>query len=475
MPRRQLLLFPLPFQGHINPMFELAALLHSRSGCSGGGGGGGDGVDFSITILHTTTHPITSPMHPSYRYVSLAPVDDELSNSNCDRELPPIVEDVVLHIFHLNARFEASFRDRVAAMLEDAEEEPVACVIADAHWFAVHAAARRLGVPSVALRTGSAASFCSFMAYPLLMQKGYIPVKESELNEAVEEVPPMRVRDLPRVDQSDPVAVAELLAKVVAGVRNSSGLILNAAELMESAEVDKIRRELAHIQVFAIGPLHKFTPLAAQPNQLPPDRTCLAWLDAQPAASVLYVSFGSVASLPEKHFVETAFGLALSGRAFLWVVRPGSVRGPRGAAVETKLPEGFEETTRGRGRVVEWAPQQEVLRHRAVGAFWTHCGWNSTLEAISEGVPLICAPQFGDQMGNARYATRVWGIAAEVEGELWERGRIAAVIKAVMEGREGEEMRERARELKQKLSASVSRGGSSHAGAERLVEYLKSL
>nr|CAD1822114.1 unnamed protein product [Ananas comosus var. bracteatus] len=326
-------------------------------------------------------------------------------------------------------------------MLEDAEEEPVACVIADAHWFAVHAAARRLGVPSVALRTGSAASFCSFLAYPLLMQKGYIPVKDSELNEAVEELPPLRVRDLPRVDQSDPVAVAELLAKVVAGVRNSSGLILNAADFLESAEVDKIRRELAHIQ---------------------------------PAASVLYVSFGSVASLPEKHFVETAFGLALSGRAFLWVVRPGSVRGPRGAAVETKLPEGFEETTRGRGRVVEWAPQQEVLRHRAVGAFWTHCGWNSTLEAISEGL-LICAPQFGDQMGNARYAMRVWGIAAEVEGELWERGRIAAVIKAVMEGREGEEMRERARELKQKLSASVSRGGSSHAGAERLVDYLKSL
>ncbi|XP_020100266.1 DIMBOA UDP-glucosyltransferase BX8-like [Ananas comosus] len=472
MPRRQLLLFPLPFQGHINPMFALAALLHSRSG-------GGDGVDFSITILHTTTHPITSPMHPSYRYVSLAPVDDELSNSNCDRELPPIDEDAAMHIFHLNARYQASFRDRVSAMLEDAEEEPVACVIADAHWFAVHAAARGLGVPSVALRTGSAASFCSFLAYPLLMQKGYIPVKvsvqESQLNEAVEELPPLRVRDLFRMDEGDPGLFAELLAKVVAGVRNSSGLILNAADSMESAEVDKIRRELAHIHVFAIGPLHKFTPHAAQPGQLPPDRTCLAWLDAQPAASVVYVSFGSLASLPGKHFVEMAFGLALSGRAFLWVVRPGSVRGPRGGAVETKLLEGLEEMTRGRGRVVEWAPQQEVLRHRAVGAFWTHCGWNSTFEAISEGVPLICAPRFGDQMGNARYATRVWGIAAEVEGGRWERGRIAAVIKAVMEGREGREIRERARELKQKLAVSVSREGSSHAGAERLVDYLKSL
>lgn len=293
----------------------------------------------------------------------------------------------------------------------------------------------------------------------------------------MEELPPLRVRDLPRLEKADPVDVAELLAKVVAGVRNSSGLILNAADFLESAELDKIRRELAHIHVFDVGPLHKLTPLAAQPNlQLSPDPTCLAWLDAQPAASVVYVSFGSMAALPEKHLVETAFGLALSGRAFLWVVRPGSVRGPRGGAVEAyKLPEGFEETTRGRGRVVEWAPQLEVLRHRAVGAFWTHCGWNSTFEAISEGVPLICAPRFGDQMGNARYATRVWGIAAEVEGERWERGRIAAVIKAVMEGREGEEMRERARELKHKLSESVSRGGSSHAGAERLLDYLKSL
>ena len=98
-------------------------------------------------------------------------------------------------------------------------------------------------------------------------------------------------------------------------------------------------------------------------------------------------------------------GLANSNQPFLWVVRPGLVRGYEWLE---PLPDGFLEMVCGRGHLVKWAPQQEVLAHPAIGGFWTHNGWNSTLEAVSEGVPMICLPYFGDQRVNARYVSQVW-------------------------------------------------------------------
>lgn len=142
---------------------------------------------------------------------------------------------------------------------------------------------------------------------------------------------------------------------------------------------------------------------------------CLLWLDKQANNSVIYVSLGSLASMEAGEFAEMAWGLANSGQPFLWVVRPGSVGGSEWIEL---LPEGFKEATPETGCIVRWAPQKDVLAHRAVGGFWTHCGWNSTLESISEGVPMICRPCFGDQNVNARYLCHVWRVGLELEGDL---------------------------------------------------------
>jgi UDP:flavonoid glycosyltransferase YjiC (YdhE family) len=114
---------------------------------------------------------------------------------------------------------------------------------------------------------------------------------------------------------------------------------------------------------------------------------------------VLYVSLGSVASIDPGVFEEMAWGLATSGSPFLWVVRPGSVHGTK--ATPPRMPE----EVRSRGKVVTWAPQREVLAHEAIGAFWTHCGWNSTLESICAGVLMLAQPCFADQTVNGRYLT----------------------------------------------------------------------
>lgn len=130
----------------------------------------------------------------------------------------------------------------------------------------------------------------------------------------------------------------------------------------------------------------------------------------------------------ETEFLETAWGLANSVQPFLWVVRPGLVHGTEWLE---PLPSGFLERMDGRCHIVKWAPQQEVLAHPSVGAFWTHSGWNSTLEGICEEVPMICQPCFSDQKVNARYVSRVWRVGVQLEHGL-ERGEIERAIRRLM-------------------------------------------
>ncbi|VAI24382.1 unnamed protein product [Triticum turgidum subsp. durum] len=178
----------------------------------------------------------------------------------------------------------------------------------------------------------------------------------------------------------------------------------------------------------------------------------------------------NTACMSARDLVETAWGIAGSGVPFLWVVRPGLVA----ADGLTRLPDGFEEATRGRGMVVEWAPQEEVLRHAAVAGFWTHGGWNSTTESVCEGVPMLCRPHFGDQMGNARYVEHVWRVGFEVAGAL-ERGGVEAAIRRLVTGSEGAQMRARAGELKKAAKECTGEAGSSGLAIGKLVDHMLAL
>ncbi|CAD6220539.1 unnamed protein product [Miscanthus lutarioriparius] len=286
----------------------------------------------------------------------------------------------------------------------------------------------------------------------------------------VKELPPLRVRDLFYTPPSHQEVMKRTLARVVEAVKKSSGLLMDTFDALEIAEVQRIREELNIPLVLAAGPVNKLSSKSIGSSLLDQDFSCIEWLDQHHPESVLYVSYGSLASLDSNEFLEVAWGLANSGHPFLWVVRPDLVRGMDCP----DFPNGFEAAVHSRGKVIRWAPQQEVLAHPAVGGFWTHNGWNSTLESICEGVPMMCRPQFADQTTNTRYVVNTWGVGLELEGEL-ERGNIEKAIRKLMKEREGGEMRGRAKELKKKVGECLKDGGTAQIAIDKLVNYILSM
>ncbi|CAN6180400.1 unnamed protein product [Urochloa humidicola] len=451
--RRAVVLFSLPFQGHLNPTLKLAELLRAR--------------DIAVTVLHTDFNASDPTRHhPELAFVHIhePPFPDAAVSPDSD---------ILTKLLALNAAIAAPFRDGLASLLGRPHDD-VVCAVVDGQCYAAMRAAGELRVPVLALRTDSAAALRNMLAILRLRDAGYcLPIKEEKLDEPVPGLEPLRVRDLIRVDGCDADEFCGFVASVAGAVETSvSGIVLNTFDAIEAPELAKLRRELS-LPAFPVGPLHMLFGLSPPPpEQSPhaPDGTCLAWLDARAPRSVLYVSLGSLACVGRSVFEEMAWGLAGSGVPFLWVVRPGMVTGAsNGEEAPPPLPDGFEEEIKDRGKIVRWAPQREVLAHEAIGAFWTHCGWNSTLESVCEGVPMLVQPCFGDQMVNARYVTHELGVGMEL-GEVVESGRVSKAVKKMMVGGDGaKKMRERARRLQMQVSDATS------SAMDGLVQYIMSL
>ncbi|KAG9130785.1 hypothetical protein Leryth_020016 [Lithospermum erythrorhizon] len=446
----RLILFPSPLQGHINPMLQLAHILHSNS--------------FSITILHTKLNSPDPSHHPHFTFLAL---DDGLSQTESSME-----EDIIELTRLINVKCVDPLRASLRKLLDDQQVsgtgERIACLISDAALYATREVAESVKLRRIVLRTGGVSSFVIFKEIPMLLEKGYLPIQESRLDEPIPEIEGFRVRDLPAIKTASVEKFYQLLTSMVEETKASSGLIWNSFEELEHSALDTLCQEFS-LPIFLMGPFQKYSA-ASSDGVRTPDQSSIAWLDKQEPKSVIYVSFGSVAAIDANQFLEIATGLANSNHPFLWVVRPDLVRGLDSECHEL-LPDGYIEMLGGRGHIVKWAPQQEVLKHPAVGAFWTHNGWNSTLESICGGVPMICMPFFSDQVINARYVSHIWKIGVQLEGRV-EREKIVEIIKRLMTGNEGEEIRKTMSQFKEKVQVCTSAGGSSHNALQNLISFI---
>ncbi|KAL8512741.1 hypothetical protein ACS0TY_019031 [Phlomoides rotata] len=329
---RRLIIFPLPLQGHINPVFQLANILHSRG--------------FSITILHI-----------------------KLS----------------------------------------------------------------LKLPRLVLRTGAVCSFLAFAAFPLLIEKGYLPVQDDRLEEPVVELPPLRIKDLPWISTAHKEIATtyqqlyELLENMVKETKASSGLIWNTFQELEEISITKLGQDF-EIPTFALGPFHKHFASTSS-SLIAEDHSSISWLDKQEAKSVIYVSFGSIAAMEEKDFLEVAWGLANSKHPFLWIVRPGSIRG------------------------AEWRTVSPASICHDLLCLLRH-----------DRRCLALAPV----LVNSRYVSHVWRVGVRLDN-CQSREKIEAAIKTILEEIEGGEMRERALRLKEEANLCLQPGESSYESLSRLT------
>lgn len=199
----------------------------------------------------------------------------------------------------------------------------------------------------------------------------------------------------------------------------------------------------------------------------PNSSTCINWLNHKPRASVIYVSFGSMADLKAEQIEEVAWALNNTNFNFLWVVR---------APEESKLPRKFvQEGDIEKGLIVKWCPQLAVLAHASVGCFVTHCGFNSVLEAIGLGVAMVGVPQWTDQGTNTKYVEDVWqmGIWAKPNDKgVVGREELEKCIREVMEGERGKEITKNALKWKDLARKAVDEGGSSDQNINEFVDEL---
>jgi len=227
-----------------------------------------------------------------------------------------------------------------------------------------------------------------------------------------------------------------------------------------------------HMNVIPIGPLIPSDRDPLQLNLFEKSTDYIQWLDSKPEKSVIYVSFGSLVVLQKKQIEEIFHGLLKTHRPFLWVIRKTEYQGEIKDLIETELNE--ED-----GLIVPWCSQLEVLNHESIGCFLTHCGWNSVLESLVAGVPVVGLPQRSDQMTNAKMVEEVWGngvrAAVNVEGVV-EREEVGRCLKVVMGGGEkGEEIRRKCEKWKGLGKGAVgegAQGGSSHKNLEQFLERL---
>ncbi|KAM5580260.1 7-deoxyloganetin glucosyltransferase-like [Rosa sericea] len=459
---------PLPFQSHIKAMLQLAQLLHHRG--------------FHITFVNTEFNhkrflkslgPNSLDRFPDFRFET---IPDGLPSSD-EKES----QDINLLLNSVRKHFLAPFRN-LLNKLNGNMNLPVTSIVSDGFLTFTITVAKELGIPIAQFFTLAAVGFMSFKIFPTLVEKGFAPLKDEScitnefLDTVIDWVPgvkDIRLRHLSaswRTTNPDDISFNFAL-EAVEGAHKASAVIVHTFEALEPDVLEALSSTTSMLPpVYPIGPLQLLLnqipehPLKSVGYSLRKEETeCLQWLNGKIPNSVVYVNFGSVVFMTPQHLIEFAWGLANSKLPFLWVIRPDLVAGE--SAI---LPPEFVAETKERGLIASWCPQEKVLNHPSVGAFLTHSGWNSTMESISAGMPMLCWPLLADQRINCRYTCYEWGIGMEISKDV-KRDEVKKLVEELMVGEKGKEMKTKVMEWKKLAEEAAGPLGSSLITLDNLV------
>lgn len=375
-------------------------------------------------------------------------------------------------------------------------EFPITCIITDLTFTATHETAVHFGIPNSAISCQCVVAVSAKCFGLRLVEEGLLPLPEAsvgtvgnsdgtdgnlsrELTAALARqvtcVPglyPMSLGEYHSAllvsDISDPV-FQNITGKQVEILRSFDWILVNTFEELEGSVIEGAQQGLG-VKFTPVGPFPlDVTDADGNSNSSEscissywPEEECHNWLDMQKPLSVVYISFGSLINLSKSQLEEFALGLEESQVPFLLVTRRNLVDDEATGEFQS-LPPGFVERTKDRSLIVSWAPQLKVLGHPAMAGFITHCGWNSTLEAISMGVPVLTFPHYADQLMINRYLVSVWKLGLEFERRADNSvGRHEVARKVRLLAAQESNIRAAAQRWKAAARKAVEIGGSSH-------------
>ncbi|KAK7401220.1 hypothetical protein VNO78_12543 [Psophocarpus tetragonolobus] len=471
-PKPHAVCVPFPAQGHINPFMQLAKLLH----CKG----------FHITFVNTEFNHNRLVRSLGQDFVkglsdfTFETIPDGLpppSNKDATQDIPSLCDSTKRHCY-------GPLKELVMKLNNSScEVPPVSCIIADGSMSFAMEVARDLGIQDLQFWTASTCGLMGYLQCDELVKRGILPLKDDFVTNGILDtslnwisgMKNIRIKDLPsfmRITTLNDFMFNYVVYESQSCLRSSS-IIINTVEELEGEILDSLKAKNPNI--YNIGPLHllgRHFPekdmgfKSSESNLWKNDSNCIEWLDKWKPQSVIYVNYGSITVITEHHLNEFAWELANSKLPFLWIMRSDVMMGK-----SISLPLEFLDEVKDRGYITSWCPQEQVLSHPSIGVFLTHCGWNSTLESICGGVPMICWPFFAEQQTNCRYICATWGVGMEIDRDV-KREEIKTLVKEIIEGEKVIETRLECLEWKNKAIKATDIGGSSYDNFHKLIKEI---
>ncbi|KAI9113408.1 hypothetical protein K1719_015335 [Acacia pycnantha] len=448
------LMVSMAFQGHLNPMLKLANLLISK--------------DLHVTLATTHTNRSNPISSHNNSQIKIQFFSDGLS-PDFDR------------VNYFDVFFDSLKTNgpkNLSTLISNSSHQFSCLIINPFMPWAINVA-NELGIPCAILWIQASSVFSIYYRY--YKNVNFFPNLEDP-NEIVHlpGLPTLEVRDLPTfMLPSNSGSFKNLLQDLFQSLDKVQWVL---ATSFDDIEEEIVKSMNCLIMIRSIGPLVSPFLLGQKEaddlnvNLWKSEESCIKWLDEKPDCSVIYISFGSIIVLTQKQMDNIAMALRNTKKSFLWVVKPARKDCEEDDSANLLPSEFLEEaTTKERGLVVSWCPQEKVLMHRSVGCFMTHCGWNSTVETVVAGVPVIAYPKWSDQPTNAKLCESFFGNGVKVKFE--EDANVSAAelercIRKVMEDPEGEKMKKKALEMKVAARKALEEGGSSHNNVNHFMAEL---
>ncbi|XWS73499.1 hypothetical protein CRYUN_Cryun02cG0134500 [Craigia yunnanensis] len=456
--RENVVMFPFMAQGHIIPFLALALHIEKTR-------------NYKITFVNTplNINKLRSSLSPNSSIELL-----EIPFNSSDHGLPSNTENCdvvpyhfVVRLLEASASLRTVFKQLIEDIIQEQDGHRPLCIIGDIFFGWMAGVAQELGAfHAVFSGAGGFGLACYYSIWLSLPHKEVKLADDHFLLADFQEASKIHLTQLPltmkEADGADSWSVFH--GKYLPEWAKSGGILFNTVEEFDHIGLMYFKRKLGR-PVWPVGPILLSIENRARAGKeagITPE-FCKAWLDTKPQNSVLFVSFGSMNTITPSQMMQLAKALEVSGKNFIWVVRP-----PIGLDINSEfranewLPEGFEERIREskKGLVVhKWAPQLEILSHKSTSAFLSHCGWNSVLESLSHGVPLLGWAMAAEQFFNVKFLEEKVGVCVEVaRGKTCEvkHENVTAKIELVMSDCEkGKEMRRKASEVREMIKNAM--------------------